>query len=127
MRKKLIVPAVTALMSGTFFMISAIPQEAGQEMKIEKTICLACHGAFDEIAAATADYVAPSGETVSPHRYVPHAEQKDIPECFECHKPHPIPPEPREEAAEPAEPANIDWCYNGCHHVRNLQPCNACH
>ena len=130
MRKKLIIPAVIALMSGTFLLAGATPQEAGKEMKIEKSVCLACHGPYDEIAAATADYVAPSGETVSPHQYVPHAEKKDIPECIECHKPHPIPPEPKEEAAEPAEPAepaNIDWCYNGCHHVRNLQPCSACH
>jgi hypothetical protein len=102
----------------------ATPQETGQETKVEKSVCLACHGTFDEIAAATADYVAPSGETGSPHRYIPHAEKTDIPECIECHKPHPIPPECEEQAAEPA---NIDWCYNGCHHVRNLQPCSACH
>jgi hypothetical protein len=130
MKKKLIIPLVIALMSETFFLVRAMPQEAGQETKIEKSVCLACHGTFDEIAAATADYVAPSGETVSPHRYVPHAEKTDIPECIECHKPHPIPPEPKEEAAEseePANPANIDWCYNSCHHVRNLQPCSACH
>ncbi|MEJ2246404.1 MAG: hypothetical protein P8Y80_10065 [Acidobacteriota bacterium] len=112
MKKKLIIPLVIALMAETFFLVRAMPQEA------------------DEIAAATADYVAPSGETVSPHRYVPHAEKTDIPECIECHKPHPIPPELKEEAAEsaePANPANIDWCYNGCHHVRNLEPCSACH
>jgi hypothetical protein len=124
MKKKLIIPVVIALMSGACFLVRAVPQEAGQETKVEKSVCLACHGTFDEIAAATADYVAPSGETVSPHQYVPHAEKKDIPECIECHKPHPIPPESKEEVVKPD---NIDWCYNSCHHMRDLQPCGACH
>jgi hypothetical protein len=101
--------------------MSAGPQEAA---KIAKPKCLDCHGPFDKIAAATAKYQAPSGETVTPHQYIPHAEKKNIPECTECHRPHPVPLESKSDAVKPE---SIDFCYSGCHHARNLQRCNTCH
>jgi hypothetical protein len=24
-------------------------------------------------------------------------------------------------------PDNLNWCYDSCHHMRNFQPCSACH
>ena len=93
-------------------------------MKVDKTVCLACHGSYDDIAAATADYKAPSGETVTPHQYVPHQENPEIPECTVCHKPHPIPPESQDQVVKPTK---IDWCYVSCHHPNNLMPCSGCH
>lgn len=98
--------------------------DAAQEVKLDKTMCLACHGSFDDIAAATADYTAPSGETVTPHQYVPHTENPEIPECTECHKPHPIPLESKDQVVKPEK---IDWCYATCHHMNNLMPCSGCH
>jgi hypothetical protein len=86
--------------------------------------CLACHGSYDDIAKATADYTAPSGETTTPHRYVPHDDKEGIPECTECHTPHEI---PLEDVSTVVIPDNVDWCYDSCHHVRNLQPCSNCH
>jgi hypothetical protein len=98
--------------------------DAAGEMKLDKTVCLACHGSYDDLAAATADYKAPSGETVTPHQYVPHKEDPEIPECTECHKPHPIPPESKDQVVKPTK---IDWCYATCHHMNNLMPCKGCH
>ena len=101
-------------------------QEGSQETETKMTAstCLACHGSFDDLAKATADYTAPSGETTTPHRYIPHDDPEGIPECTECHKPHEI---PLEDASTVEKPANVDFCYNYCHHVRTLQPCSACH
>jgi len=123
MAKKFLVFAVLVLVLGIFAFVSAIAQDNAGEKMIEKSVCLACHGTFDDIAAATADYKAPSGETVTPHRYIPHTENQEIPECVECHKPHPIPPESKDQVVKPD---NIDYCYS-CHHMRNFQPCTACH
>jgi hypothetical protein len=114
--------AIMALVFGTAILAaSAVPQEAA---KTDKPKCLECHGPFDKIAAATAKYQAPSGETVTPHQYVPHAEKKDIPECTECHRPHPIPLEDKKQVVKPD---SIDFCYASCHHAHNLQRCSSCH
>jgi hypothetical protein len=96
--------------------------QTNPDSQINKDQCLACHGPFDKIAKDTAGYQTPSGETVTPHQYVPHDEKKEIPECTNCHKQHPIPP-----TEKPARPQAIDFCYSGCHHAQNLQPCNNCH
>jgi hypothetical protein len=122
MNKKLSVLALFVLIVGTYSVVAA--QNGSQPEKVEKSLCLACHGSFDDIAAATAGYKAPSGEVGTPHRYIPHAEKQDIPECVECHKPHPIPPESKDQVVKPD---NIEFCYANCHHARNLQPCSACH
>ena len=124
MAKKRIILIAAALVLGAFTLAGAIPQEGSSDRKVVKTQCLACHGPYDKLAAETADYKAPSGETVTPHQYIPHAEKQDIPECVECHTPHPIPFEPGYKVVIPN---NIDFCYDSCHHIRNLQPCSACH
>jgi hypothetical protein len=112
---------VFALATGTVAQEAAAPKE---EKGAVAQKCLACHGPFDKIAQATADYVAPSGETVTPHQYIPHDEKKDIPECTECHKPHEI---PLEDKSTVVIPDNLDYCYTSCHHSQNLQPCSTCH
>ena len=85
--------------------------------------CLACHGPFEKLAKDTADYKAPSGETGTPHRYVPH-DTKQIPECTECHKQHPV---PLEDPAKVEKTGGVEWCYSGCHHTSDLEKCPACH
>lgn len=123
MEKKFIVSVVLVLIFGMFSFVGAIAQDETQEAKVEKSMCLACHGSFDDIAAATADYKAPSGETGTPHRYISHTEKENIPECVECHVAHPIPPESKDQVVIPEK---IDYCYS-CHHMKNLQTCTSCH
>jgi hypothetical protein len=86
--------------------------------------CLACHGSFDDLIKATAGFTASSGETTSPHRYIPHDDMEGIPECTECHIPHAI---PIENVSAVVKPDNVDWCYDNCHHARNLSACSTCH
>ncbi len=87
-----------------------------------KDTCLGCHGPFDKLASATANYPWPSGDKTTPHRYVPH-DSKDIPECSNCHNPHPQPPTASDITAM-ANP-NPKWCYD-CHHTGTLA-CGTCH
>ena len=101
------------------FGIFAFSQE-----KVDKDKCLSCHGPYEKLQKATADYKAQSGETVTPHQYVPHADKKDIPDCTSCHTPHPIPPG---DKASVAKASGVEWCYTSCHHAYNLQPCKNCH
>ncbi|MDM7996726.1 MAG: hypothetical protein QUT30_13730 [Acidobacteriota bacterium] len=108
---------------------SALPiDDSKAEPKAERQTvaqkCLACHGSFDKLAEKTANSKAPSGETTTPHRYVPHADKTDIPECIECHVPHPI---PLENKSDVVTRDNLSYCYQGCHHPSNLQPCKNCH
>ena len=97
-----------------------------------KETCLACHGPFDKLISATADYMMLSGEEKiksNPHRYVPHNAKdisvprnaKDIPECIYCHKAHPVPLTSKVGLPK----ADPKWCY-GCHHTGVLQ-CGTCH
>jgi hypothetical protein len=113
-------------MLSVFTCIGAVQQNGGgeQEKKVGKDVCLACHGSYDDIAAKTADWKAPSGETVTPHQYIPHEEKTEIPECTECHIPHPMPPESKDQVVKPTK---IDYCYDSCHHIKNLQKCSTCH
>ncbi len=128
---------VRSLLGWTFMLLtgmacllpSAVPQDDAKEApKAEKQTyaqkCLACHGSFDKLAEKTASFKAPSGEITTPHRYVPHADKTDIPECIECHVPHPIPLEDKSDAVTRD---NLSFCYQGCHHPSNLQPCKSCH
>jgi predicted CXXCH cytochrome family protein len=88
-----------------------------------KADCLMCHGPFEKIITATADYKMPSGDREiksNPHRYVPH-DSKDIPECSYCHEPHPVPPTSAKGLPKP----KATWCY-GCHHNKILR-CGGCH
>ena len=119
-----------------FVLISVIPfQAAGLAAQTDssaseattKEACLNCHGPFETLTAKTPDYVAPSGETIVPHRFVPHSsgEAKAIPECNNCHEGHPLPPEGAAIKALPK--ADVQWCYTTCHHENNFTPCKACH
>jgi hypothetical protein len=91
--------------------------------KIDKETCLGCHGPFDKIAKATAEWKAASGETTTPHRYVPH-DSTDVPQCTECHTAHEI---PLKDKATVVKPKDLIFCFDACHHARNLQPCKSCH
>lgn len=89
---------------------------------VGKDVCLGCHGPFDKLVSATANYVWPNGDKQSPHRYVPH-DSTEVLECSNCHKPHPLPPSASDIAAM-ANP-NPKWCYS-CHHTGTLT-CGTCH
>jgi hypothetical protein len=90
--------------------------------------CLDCHGPFDKLIAASAKYVAPSGEKTSPHRYVPHDSklEKDVPECSHCHTAHPLSPLPSKGAIDLSK-LGVQWCYDTCHHQKDLKSCKECH
>jgi hypothetical protein len=96
-------------------------------MPASKDLCLNCHGPFDKLALATANYMAPSGERTTSHRYVPHnsKEAKTIPECSNCHQSHPVPPTASDLAVLPKP--DVQWCYTTCHHKNNFTPCKDCH
>jgi hypothetical protein len=95
--------------------------------EVPKETCLNCHGPFDKLAGAAPGYVAPSGEKVNPHVYVPHTskEAKAVPECTNCHEPHAVPPKPADITAQPKP--EVQWCYTACHHKNNFEPCKDCH
>ncbi len=101
-------------------------QESAEKAETVKpaVACLDCHGSFDYVADITSDFVTASGETTTPHRYIPHDDKEGIPECTECHIPHTI---PLEDVSTVVKPDNVDWCYDICHHARNLEPCSTCH
>ena len=84
--------------------------------------CLNCHGPFDTLASQTGDYVMPSGEKTTPHRYVPH-DSKKVPSCTSCHVRHDLPFKKNDKAAK----ANVDFCYANCHHTSNFKACKECH
>lgn len=122
-----LVAALAILLLGTFTLLNAAGSQdsaPGTEKKTVAQKCLACHGSFDTLAEKTANFKVPSGETSTPHRYVPHAEKTDIPECTECHLPHPV---PLEDKSKVVKPDNITYCFTSCHHASNLQPCKSCH
>jgi hypothetical protein len=106
---------------------SGAPQTNAPDTAASKQACLNCHGPFDKLASATAGYVAPSGEKITAHRFVPHdsKEAKGIPECTNCHQPHPAEPTASDLAAL-AKP-EVQWCYATCHHKNNFEPCKDCH
>jgi hypothetical protein len=129
MRKCLLLLTIAlglALVFGTLSLATgAAPQDNAkkEDAKVDKAKCLACHGSFDKLAENTAQYETPSGEKTSPHKYIPHADKKDIPECTECHTPHPVPIQDKEKVVK----ATVDFCYTSCHHAHNFQPCSTCH
>jgi len=93
-----------------------------------KADCLGCHGPFDKLVEASGNYVAPSGEKISPHRFVPHDSKKDedIPECTKCHVAHPLDPLPALGSVDLSK-VNVQWCYDSCHHEKNFTSCKECH
>jgi len=107
------------------FVVFAFSQDnAGKPDQNSKEGCLSCHGPYEKIIKATADFKTPAGDTATPHQYVPHDEKKDIPECTNCHTPQPMPPADKSQVVKPKD---VEWCYTSCHHAYNLQPCKNCH
>jgi hypothetical protein len=106
---------------------SGTSQTNAPTMAASKDLCLNCHGPFDKLAAAAANYMAPSGEKTTPHRYVPHhsKEAKAIPECSNCHQSHSVDPTASDLAA--LVKPDVQWCYTTCHHKNNFKPCQDCH
>lgn len=98
------------------------PSTAGAEGSASAA-CLECHGPFEKLASAPSFFVAPSGEKINPHRYVPH-DLKEIPDCVSCHKPHSATPTAAEIAALPRP--NVTSCFE-CHHTKTFQNCQDCH
>jgi predicted CXXCH cytochrome family protein len=100
-----------------------VPQKTIETKGVAKK-CFACHS-YDKIRGATAKYKTSSGETVTPHQYVPHKDKEKgvIPDCTECHKEHSIPV----DKSKVVKPKDINFCYNACHHMNNLDPCSKCH
>jgi len=98
-----------------------------QEATEGPDVCLKCHGPFDKLRERTSKFVAPSGETISPHRHVPHdsKEASSLPNCDNCHKAHPVPPADSDLAALPKP--KVEWCYEKCHHTKDFTPCKTCH
>jgi hypothetical protein len=96
--------------------------------KAAENVCLGCHGSFDKIIEASGKFVAPSGEKTSPHRYVPHDSKKaeDAPECTNCHTRHPLDPLPAKGSIDLSK-VTVQWCYEVCHHEKNLKSCKECH
>ena len=118
---------VLILVFGVFALATVTDdQEVAEEKKLPSVAeqCLACHGPFEDLAKATADYTASSGEITTPHKYIPHDDKEGIPKCTECHIPHVI---PLEDVSTVVKPDNLDYCYQNCHHVYNFQPCYTCH
>jgi nitrate/TMAO reductase-like tetraheme cytochrome c subunit len=130
MKKGFAMPGVVLLSSLMFVVLvwttDAYMQESTPKAESGKVAakCLACHGPYDKLAETTTDFKAKSGETVTPHMYVPHAEKTDIPACTECHTPHEI---PLGDKSEVVKPDNLDYCYHSCHHMQNFQTCSTCH
>jgi len=91
--------------------------------KLGKDQCLACHGSFEKLVKAEAKFKMPAGETVNPHKYIPH-DSTDVPECTECHIAHTI---PLQDKSAVEKPKDVQFCYDGCHHMKNLQSCKTCH
>lgn len=106
---------------------SAAPHPDRAQEVAGKKVCLECHGPFDELAKRTAGYQAPSGETGTPHRTIPHRgpEEPEVPECSHCHQVHPVPPSAGDLAA--LRKPTVTWCYEKCHHTKDFTPCKACH
>lgn len=100
----------------------------GQAATVSKDTCLNCHGPFDKIVEASGNYIAPSGEKTSPHRYVPHDSKKngDIPECTNCHTAHSLDPLPTRGSIDISK-VGVQWCYESCHHEKNFTSCKECH
>jgi hypothetical protein len=95
---------------------------------VSRDECLNCHGPFDKLIEASVKYVAPSGEKGSPHKYVPHnsKQAEDVPECSHCHQPHALDPLPKKGSIDRSK-LGVQWCYEACHHEKNLTSCKQCH
>ena len=127
MKRKFLFVSIGAVLSLAVGVSSCAPQTNTPDTATSKEACLNCHGPFDKLASAAASYVAPSGEKITPHRFVPHDSKgaKGIPECSNCHQPHPAEPTASDLAAL-AKP-DVQWCYATCHHKNTFESCKDCH
>ena len=98
-------------------------QEPKPPEKMTKDLCLTCHGPFEKVIEKNVKFKFSEEETINPHRYIPHDGQEAL-ECTECHLPHKI---PLEDKSTVVKPNNVEFCLASCHHMRNFQPCTACH
>jgi len=122
-RMRRVIPWACLAMIG----LAPVPRIGGAAARPAEA-CLDCHGPFEKITEATADWKAPSGERTSPHRYVPHdaKQASDIPECRNCHAAHTVSPPPAAGSID-LKKLSVDWCYTTCHHEKNFTPCKECH
>jgi len=133
---------ITGILSGVFIFIACetrialnSAQQSGStvlaaqsDAKPAKADCLGCHGPFDKLTKVNDKYTAPSGEKISPHRFVPHDSTKDedAPECTNCHTAHPLDPLPTHGSIDLSK-VDVKWCYEACHHEKNFTSCKQCH
>jgi hypothetical protein len=120
--------ATEAANQGVVSQSSSIVLAAQAAAKPLKAECLGCHGPFEKMTAVTDKYTAPSGEKISPHRFVPHDSTKDedVPECTNCHAPHALDPLPTYGSVDLSK-VDVKWCYESCHHEKNFTSCKQCH
>ncbi len=102
--------------------LTALPSQA-EAPKSSKDTCLTCHGPLETFLKKEVHYNT-DGQTINPHRFVPHDSQKpeDFPDCTNCHKPHTLPP-PKGFKDTKVE---VSICYE-CHHNYKFQACSSCH
>ena len=97
-------------------------------MPLTNAFCLSCHGPFEKVAQASADYKFFDGSVVNPHTTVeltaskPHVSGKGVVDCVRCHQPHPQPL----ASVSDVVPADLTYCF-GCHHQGVFTPCSQCH
>jgi hypothetical protein len=115
-----LVALVALLVFGT---LGLATQEPKQPAKVNKDLCLGCHGPFDKVIAKGVKFKISEEEAVNPHKYVPH-DGEEVPECTECHIPHAI---PLKDKSTVVKPKNVEFCFASCHHMKNFQPCKTCH
>jgi hypothetical protein len=100
-----------------------------QKARKEQTaLCLGCHGPFDKVMEASANWTMADGKKLNPHRYVPHDSklEDEVPDCTHCHTAHPLDPLPAAKSIDLSK-LNEQWCYQACHHEKNFQSCKDCH
>jgi hypothetical protein len=118
---------IIAVQFGAFGRASEKSPQASAKKVDRKLItegCLGCHGPYEKLADAKPYFKASSGEMVTPHQYVAHADKKDFPNCVECHETHET---PLGDKSKVVKPQNLDWCYQNCHHANNFDGCTTCH
>ncbi len=108
--------------------VSAEDADDEEDVKDLKKECLGCHGPFAKLVEATANFVSPSGEKTSPHKYIPHDSriEEEIAECSHCHTAHPLDPLPSKGSIDLSK-VGVKWCYKACHHQKNFTSCKKCH
>ena len=110
---------------------AAAPEKKVEAKEVVTDECISCHS-LDEVSAASADYVAESGEVANPHRTVdedapnPHEATgyEKVIDCGKCHTAH----ESDTPSADDVKlPENVNYCYTKCHHQRTFEDCSDCH